>query len=291
METRTKGTPEAAHPTPHKVEPYSISLDGHYVACDGFVVPKNFREYYDRNPLGVRRFVMTKMRKYEADADVEDMEQSLLLHLSTLPEKSKHRKEGKTDIIQTFDPAKHHGASEKRFFNYIKFCLDNRYKTIMATWKKNPLSHPHNLGITEVLQDGDDGDANRLGVASAECVYNHASLVVERDTKETLHNKIFIEELKKFVGKIRPELLRVLDAISHTNTDAEAQEVLGISARAFARNREELRRLAFAFKTGHGIKTPANRKHARSFSLRHRRQIVEFGGQLGAKRKKAARWR
>ena len=49
--------------------------------------------------------------------DLEDWTQEPRMHLCCLPETSKHRQAGKNDIVQTFDPVKHHGANEARFLN------------------------------------------------------------------------------------------------------------------------------------------------------------------------------
>src|ERR1700722_12130075 len=81
-------------------ESYSISADGHIVGCDGFVVPKNFSEFFEWEPLSVRRFLMKKMHRQKVDEEIIEMEQDILLHLHYLPAKSKLRKEGKTDVIQ-----------------------------------------------------------------------------------------------------------------------------------------------------------------------------------------------
>jgi hypothetical protein len=47
--------------------------------------------------------------------DLEDWTQDLVIHMRYLPRTSKHREAGREDIVQTFDPAKHHGASQPRF--------------------------------------------------------------------------------------------------------------------------------------------------------------------------------
>jgi hypothetical protein len=67
---------------------------------------------------------------------VEDWAQDLLIHLRYLPAASKHREAGKEDIVQTFDPCKHHGANSARFFNYINLCLGNRFRTMYSARMK-----------------------------------------------------------------------------------------------------------------------------------------------------------
>jgi hypothetical protein len=105
-------------------DPFTI-VDGHYVGHDGFVVPKNFDEFHERFPQYVRHWVNRHVDRSTPREDVEDWTQDLLIHLRYLPATSKHRKAGKEDVVQTFDPCKHHGANVARFFNYINLCLGN----------------------------------------------------------------------------------------------------------------------------------------------------------------------
>jgi hypothetical protein len=66
-----------------------------------------------------------------------------------------HREAGKRDVVQTFDPHKHYGASSARFFNYINLCLGNRFKTMRSTRTKNPICRPGNLSLTTDCEDTD----------------------------------------------------------------------------------------------------------------------------------------
>ncbi len=42
-------------------------------------MPKNFDEFYDRNPMGVRRWLMKRLHKRAGDDTVRELEQELLL--------------------------------------------------------------------------------------------------------------------------------------------------------------------------------------------------------------------
>jgi len=255
-------------------EPYSISPDGHYVGCDGFVVPKNFVEFYEREPLSVLRFVMKNLRKQCVDDDVKEMEQDLLVHLSCLPKKSKYREQGKTDRIQCFDPERQHGANVKRFHNWVSLCLTNRFKTLMSKRKKNPLFRINNLSYTEVVQDDDGGHRNRNGEVNAEYLHKHSSVVAERQRRcnngQAHDGKIFIGQYKDFVGTNAPELIVFMDAIAREDNDIEVQEALGMSASDFARNREHLRTLMDCFQSGRDMKTSAQRRRRQAVSRLNR---------------------
>src|SRR5208282_5705844 len=99
----------------YKSDPFTIR-DGRFVGHDGFVVPKDFDEFHERFPQYVRNWVKRHADRSAPKEDVEDWTQDLLIHLRYLPAISKHREAGKGDIVQTFDPYKHFGASSARFF-------------------------------------------------------------------------------------------------------------------------------------------------------------------------------
>lgn len=123
-----------------KSDPFTIA-DGRYVGHNGFVIPRDFGEFYERFPHYVRSWVGRHADR-STKQDVEDWTQDLLIHLSCLPANSKHRQSGKRDVVQTFDPHKHYGANSARFFNYVNLCLGNRFKTMHSTRMKNPICRP-----------------------------------------------------------------------------------------------------------------------------------------------------
>jgi len=60
--------------------------------------------------------------------------------------------------VQTFDPARHYGASQRRFQNYINLCLANKFRTMDAARMKNPLCRTGNLSLSGHV-DGEDWGA------------------------------------------------------------------------------------------------------------------------------------
>jgi len=264
-----------------KCEPYIINAEGHVVGSDGFIVPKNFAEWYDRSyihpdgkclTMGVRRFVMKKLHKQQADEAVMDMEQDLLLFLHYLPEKSKHRQTGKTDIIMCFDPEKHHGASAKRFHNYLALCMSNRFCTILHKQKKNPIYNKTNLSITSGGVDFRDDKHNTL--ASGECtdefIHKHSSTIAaasRRNDGETNIHRIFLDQFKSYVETHAPEILPVIDAIADANSLKDARVALGVNGRIFEKQRETLDLLQDCFTHGEDFSVykdaAKNRRNAR----------------------------
>jgi hypothetical protein len=259
----TRVKPSAVpEPVFKKVEPYTMSADGHYVGCDGFVVPKNFAEFYEWEPLSVRRFLMKKLHRQMVDEVVLDMEQDLLLHLHYLPEKSKHRKAGKTDIVMCFDPAKHHGASTKRFHNYLALCMNNRFCTILHKQKKNPVYNKTNLSIVPI---GDRSHADGSGLAVGECtdefIHSHSTVLAAQSRHndgDTNLQKIFINQFKAYVGLHAPEILPVIDAIADTNNLKDARLALGVNGRVFDKQRETLDLLQDCFLRGENFTMSKN---------------------------------
>lgn len=255
-----------------KSEPYTINETGHFVGSDGYVVPKNFAEFFDREPLSVRRFLMKKLHRQVVDEVVLDMEQDLLLHLHYLPEKSKHRLEAKTDIVMCFDPERHHGASTKRFHNYLALCMNNRFCTILHKQKKNPIYNPSNLSITN---HHGDNVAPSFGEATDEYIHANSSTLSHRSQTtggEANVHKIFIDQFREYVARYAPEVMPMLEAIGDTNSLKDARIALGMNSRLFDKHRETLDLLQDCFKRGENFaenrNAAKNRRNARIRTMR-----------------------
>lgn len=73
------------NPNDHKESRFSITENRRYVGDDGFVVPKNFDEFYERYPKFVRNWVKRRLIRFEVDETVEDRAQELLIAMKFLP--------------------------------------------------------------------------------------------------------------------------------------------------------------------------------------------------------------
>jgi hypothetical protein len=73
----------------YKSDPFTIA-DGRYVGSDGFVVPKDFEEFFERFPDYVRKWVSKHADRSAPKEDLEDRKQDLLIHLLNLPQTHKH---------------------------------------------------------------------------------------------------------------------------------------------------------------------------------------------------------
>jgi hypothetical protein len=58
----------------YKGDPFEY-VDGHYVGHDGFVVPNDFAEFYERFPDHIRRWVQRHVKKSASNEDIDDWTQ------------------------------------------------------------------------------------------------------------------------------------------------------------------------------------------------------------------------
>jgi hypothetical protein len=223
-------------------DPFTV-IDGHYVGHDGFVVPKNFDEFSERFPQYVRQWVRKHADRFAQPEDLEDWTQDLLIHLNSLPPTSKHWAAGKKDVVQTFDPCKHHGANSARFFNYINLCLGNRFRTMRSARMKNPICRVGNVSLGGHFDESDSGQVDD------EFCHAHSEHLRRRCQQEE-RQRDASHALTKFVEFLRREdagVLPVMGAIAATTTPAAAAELLGIAKPEFRGLHSRLRELGQFF--------------------------------------------
>jgi hypothetical protein len=227
----------------YRCDPFEVR-DGHYVGHDGFVVPKDFNEFYRRFPNYVRQWVCTHAGRWASEQDVEDWTQELLIHLFRLPVKSVHREAGNDDIIQTFDPAKHYGANEARFRNYVNLCLMNKFRTMHSRRMKDALCRPNKLSIDGTLESD-------CWVTEDFC---HSNSPQWRETARThdrqAGERVLVQDFLHFVGKHDRRILSAVEALLATQTQAEAADLLGVTETEFSRVCCRLDRLRHCFRRG-----------------------------------------
>jgi hypothetical protein len=228
-----------------KADPFTI-VDGRYVGHDEFVVPKNFDEFHERFPQYVRDWVNTHVDRSVTREDREDWTQDLLIHLRYLPVISKHREAGKQDIVQTFDPHKHHGANAARFFNYINVCLGNKLGSIRSKRIKNPICRTGNVSLGGHFDESDSGQVDD------EFCHAHSAYLrrrcqrreIQRDASHTL------AEFAEFAQREDSNLFSAICAIATTSTPGAAAELLGITKADLRHLHNRLRKLGQLFLAG-----------------------------------------
>jgi hypothetical protein len=230
---------------PLKTDSFTI-VDEHYVGRDGFVVPKDFEEFCERFPQHVRNWVGRHVERSTPRQDVEDWTQDLLAHLCCLPLTSKYREAGKRDIVATFDPYKHYGASSARFFNYINLCLGNRFKTIRSTRAKDAIWRTGNFSFTGL------SDAIDTGQVDDEFCHRHSEHLRGRCQRQEKQREArhALAEFSEFVRREDSTVLPAMGAIASTATPGAAAELLGTTTADFCRMRSRLCQLGRCFRTG-----------------------------------------
>lgn len=212
---------------------FTLSADGHYIGHDGFVVPKDFTEFYERYPDYVRNWVWSKTR------ESDDLVQNFLLHLMTLPNPSKYRDMGYTDRIQTFDPVRSYGASQGRFFWYVHVLLLNHYNKTVKRTNIDPLSVGSNVPF------GSHDRENRLVDESYVAAYNPSFAYHPH-----IDEHIGVDEFISFVQEYNPELVPMMDTLVASKSFAEARRNLNMRDNEFERGRSRLARLRTLYDSG-----------------------------------------
>ncbi len=248
-EAAVEAMPESsAEQQAYKNDPFTIRND-HYVGHDGFVVPKDFEEFYQRFPDYVAKWVRKHAERFSTSEDIEDWTQDLLLHLCHLSEHSKHLKAGKKDVVQTFDPMKRGGANQARFWDYINHCLANRFSTMRSKRMKDALCRPANLSL-DGQTEGED-----LGSVCDEYCHSHSERLREAANRaeKQVHDTQRVQQFEHFIWRNAPTLLPVCRAIKATRNYAEAAALLGLTAGEFNSKRYRIVRLGKYFLSGEPV--------------------------------------
>ena len=237
----------------YKSDPFTIR-DGRYVGSDGFVVPKDFEEFYQRFPDYVRKWISKHADRSDPKEDLEDRTQDLLIHLQHLPPTSKYREAGKKDILQTFDPVKHYGANQARFQNYLNLCLANKSKTLHSKRMKDALCRPGNLSL------GGQTEGEELRPVDDEYCHSHSEYLrrAANAYEKQARDRTFLKEFVDFVRRQDPKALSTIKALLATGTCGDAVDWLGITESEYGRKRIRLSQLAKCFLSGEPV--PRQRK-------------------------------
>lgn len=197
--------------------------DGHFVGHDGFIVPNSFSEFYQRFPTHVANWLRRRVRDCVSATEAEDWTQELLLHLAALPSTSKHRRDGKEDVIQTFAPERMHGANEARFRSFINQCLSNKFNTLYIKWRKQPLSNPRNLPFEA---DAEHGASDEFCHSNSEYLRQAGCRSREREEQ-----RFRLEEFVRHGEASIPRLQIALEAFHRTGNWGKTATTLRVGQR------------------------------------------------------------
>jgi hypothetical protein len=216
----------------NRADSFSVQ-EGHFVGNDGFVVPNSFNEFYQRFPKYVSVWLEKRLQGCVSSTEAEDWTQELLLHLAVLPLVSKYRRNGKQDVIQTFDPVRMHGANEARFRSFINRCLQNKHNTLYTRWRSRPLSNPRNLSFNADPE---------IGATDEFCHMNSEHLRrAECKSREKEEQRLRLEEFVRLGEATTPGLQKVMEAFHRTGNWEETTAIFGrakcVSVRGYLRSR------------------------------------------------------
>ena len=252
----------AAEETAYTGDPFTQDpATGHFIGDDGFRVPRDFAEFVEWNPRYIENWVKRRLGRNAAEMDVEDWTSDLCIHMHYLPAKSKHRlpgangrPEGCKDVVETFNPTRQYGASERRFRHYINNCLANRFSTIQSKRQKNPICRTGNLSLGAAM------DPENFEVVDDEYVHGHSEILTRqaRQRMKQDEQSVFVSQFTEFIAHEDPSMLVVVAAIESTGTFGEAMRDLKMTEQEFGRARNRLKQLATCFQSNQPV--PKQRK-------------------------------
>jgi hypothetical protein len=156
--------------------------------------------------------------------------------------------------VQTFDPARQHGANQARFLNYINLCLANKFRSMRSKRMKDALCRSTVLSLRAQTEEED------LGSVGDEYCHSHSERLREaaKLTEKQTHDRTRVQQFENFIWRKAPKLLPVIRAIKATRNDNDAAALLGVTISKFRRMDSRLVRLGHCFLTGEPL--PKQRK-------------------------------
>lgn len=261
----TESTPIETTSTPQnpvgQSDPYTFE-NGHWVGHDGFIVPANFAEFFERFPRYISNWVARYMPAAQYSiTEREDRVSDLLLHLMDLPTDSIYRQpgandrsEGCVDRIQVFHPARFYGASEPRFYSFLNRILLNHFISLSKKPGMNSLLRLNFVSIHTVDSDTKDSVIDESYLSHISSVFREAFDLQGHELEET----VMVSEFLSFVEEHNPELIAVLNMIGECSSFVEAQMRLDMTEQIFMRSRNRLKVLYHCFSDG--MTPPRQRK-------------------------------
>jgi hypothetical protein len=138
-------------------------------------------------------------------------------------------------VVERFDPAKVHGASERRYHYYLKLCLVRMNHTRWKVASKEP--DTDGLSMTP--------DDEEYGLSSEEWLHQHRAQPV---LTPHVDDQIYMQEFRNFVSSEEPKLVTVIDAlVENRSAHRETAEDIGATLSQFRYQLARLRKLAKEF--------------------------------------------
>lgn len=210
---------------------------------DGFVVPRNFQEFFERFPRHVQGFVRRHMigRPFQ---DKQERQAELLCYLMTLPSGSRYRCPGTngyiggcTDRVMTFNSSRSHGSTRGQFLAYINRLLLNEFINIEKRDQGDATSRRDTIRIEMEESDRPLNPArNEISVDQLHHCVQARKLAVD----ETAENALVVEFVE-FVRRHNRDMLPIFLEFVQCGTPMKAKSALGLPERLFNRARTRLK--------------------------------------------------
>jgi hypothetical protein len=184
---------------------WTTDATGHLVGDDGFVVPRDFAEFYALRPDFA--LIMARSLLRGADPDrLEDFAQDIWQRLLS------------NRVVERFDPTRMHGCNNRRFYFYLKVCIVRMSHTRWDVSRREPVTDS-----AAIVDDSEQG-------LTEENVHGRRLHPI---TTLDLTSSIFLDQFRAYIHKRWPHksdvYLSVLDGIAAGQTQAEIAEGLGVA--------------------------------------------------------------
>lgn len=210
-----------------------------------FEPPKTFREFFERDPLYIRKWLWSIHCPVYL---MEDIEHDLFVHLMEASKGMQER--GQVDKLATYDPEKRGGSSIKNplgaWAAYINQILMRRYQKLVARNDRGGVRGSHVYSLSTVSDkehtlsfcDGNVLESKALPAGDLEEL--HERLTDRGD----LTSKVFVSEFLSYVEEEDVDLAVHARTLMSADNPQEARELLGLTVLGYKSARKRLKLLA-----------------------------------------------
>lgn len=210
-----------------------------------FQPPKTFGEFFERDPLYVKKWLWSI---HCPVCLLEDIEHDLIVHLMEASKGMLER--GQVDKLATYDPEKRGGSSIRNplgaWASYVNRIMMHRYQKLVAKSDRGGVRGPMVFSLTTVgTHTGEvefsSGDALR---SQALPEYTLQELAERLTGQEDPTSKVFVSQFLNYVEEEDPELATGARTIMMADSPQEARELLGLTMLGYKSARRKLKILA-----------------------------------------------
>lgn len=214
-----------------------------------FQAPKNFTEFYEREPNYVKRWLRSPAARCPEDLR-EDFEQSLLLHLMTVG--SALAKRGYTDRIQTYNASQMGGHNTRwAWAAYINLMLLRKYGKLIDANRRALTQGENIISLSPDQATSSRVDSMRATPELPGAVYATKEVSKFMVEPAPVTTRVLLERFETFVeAKKGTDYRQVLRAMAACDSFAEVPAMTGLSAARCSTIRRALKDLAYAYMKG-----------------------------------------